>query len=52
MLVKGTKSKYINRHNIPVAESFFPNMVCSLPFAIYLEEQHVGLTCDRVFAIS
>ncbi|CED84045.1 Predicted alpha/beta hydrolase [Phaffia rhodozyma] len=27
MLVKGTRSKYINRHNIPVAEQFFPNMV-------------------------
>lgn len=26
LLVKGAKSKYVNRRNIPVAEQFFPNM--------------------------
>ncbi|KAL7417128.1 Alpha/Beta hydrolase protein [Mrakia frigida] len=26
LFVKGSRSKYINRHNIPAAESFFPNM--------------------------
>ncbi|KAH9916177.1 alpha/beta-hydrolase [Fomitopsis serialis] len=27
LLIKGTKSKYINDRNIPVAKQFFPNMV-------------------------
>ncbi|EPS95929.1 hypothetical protein FOMPIDRAFT_1053727 [Fomitopsis schrenkii] len=26
LFIKGTKSKYINDHNIPVAQQFFPNM--------------------------
>ncbi|TCD66425.1 hypothetical protein EIP91_001361 [Steccherinum ochraceum] len=26
LFVKGTKSKYINQHNIPTAKEFFPNM--------------------------
>lgn len=27
LLIKGTKSRYINRHNIPLTRQFFPNMV-------------------------
>ncbi|KZT02577.1 alpha/beta-hydrolase [Laetiporus sulphureus 93-53] len=27
LFVKGTKSKYINNHNIPIAKQFFPNMI-------------------------
>lgn len=27
LFVKGDKSNYINRHNVPVAQAFFPNMV-------------------------
>ncbi|KAF7977043.1 hypothetical protein HWV62_4810 [Athelia sp. TMB] len=27
MFIKGTKSKYINSHNIPLAKEYFPNMV-------------------------
>ncbi|KDQ15961.1 hypothetical protein BOTBODRAFT_31413 [Botryobasidium botryosum FD-172 SS1] len=26
LFIKGEKSKYINRHNLPVAEQYFPNM--------------------------
>ncbi|GJE85563.1 alpha/beta-hydrolase [Phanerochaete sordida] len=26
LFIKGTRSKYINRHNIPIAHEFFPNM--------------------------
>ncbi|KAI0090360.1 Alpha/Beta hydrolase protein [Irpex rosettiformis] len=26
IFIKGTRSKYINHHNIPIAEQFFPNM--------------------------
>lgn len=26
MFLKGEHSRYLNRHNIPVAERFFPNM--------------------------
>ncbi|KAI0787738.1 alpha/beta-hydrolase [Fomes fomentarius] len=34
LFIKGTKSKYINRHNIDAARAFFPNMV--------LEELNAG----------
>jgi len=27
LFIKGTKSSYINRHNIPLASQYFPNMV-------------------------
>ncbi|KAL4248699.1 AB hydrolase superfamily protein [Abortiporus biennis] len=27
MFIKGTRSKYINNHNIPIAKQFFPHMV-------------------------
>ncbi len=26
LFIKGEHSRYLNRHNIPVAEAFFPNM--------------------------
>jgi hypothetical protein len=26
LFIKGTKSKYINHHNIPIAKEFFPSM--------------------------
>ncbi|KIJ22331.1 hypothetical protein M422DRAFT_197277, partial [Sphaerobolus stellatus SS14] len=26
LIIKGSKSKYVNKHNIPIAEKFFPNM--------------------------
>ncbi|KAI0059222.1 alpha/beta-hydrolase [Artomyces pyxidatus] len=26
LFIKGSKSKYINKHNLPLAQSFFPNM--------------------------
>ncbi|PIL35643.1 hypothetical protein GSI_02372 [Ganoderma sinense ZZ0214-1] len=27
LFIKGTKSKYINRHNVDSAKAFFPNMI-------------------------
>jgi hypothetical protein len=37
LFIKGTKSKYINRHNLSLAKDFFPDMV--------LEELEAGHWC-------
>lgn len=39
MFIKGTRSKYINNRNIPIAKEFFPNMVLE-----HIETGHWGMS--------
>ncbi|KAI1797188.1 alpha/beta-hydrolase [Ganoderma leucocontextum] len=43
LFIKGTKSKYINRHNVDTAKAFFPNMILE-----ELDAGHWGESVDRV----